>query len=617
MSKRTMNETHQKKKPSVPPTQVVDLFDKRWVKLLLFVLIPAAVFVLISAGIRVSQYGIDHTIVIMCPQKLVAGSNSAMRVTLIDDASGFFLPQRITATLTRNGRVHTLFDSEVMESGFAVSRNFRVPSVQSGPATLKITVFFDSRFRIIEKRVHIVADYPRGTLSTPSDVKPDVIVATAKSGDATLRLYPEGRGAPAGLPSLLFVQTVDGDTQPLPAPYLLQMPVFKKGEQATEISGVTDELGLDAFVIAPTDLHYPIKVLNPTPPVDRRPKDASAVSDTDSTPPATSPAHATDPATAPENAPDPALQIDTADTSSGASHGGALPAPEFKTLAPAVVYSGIKMDFKSPIIPANQPIDMTLQQISGAEPVYLDVFKGNQWLHSETGWVGDDGNASFSFAPPATGILRIQASSSPLRFSRNIAVRHVYVEQAGPKPPKNRTAAILTDILSQQTDPVQRRWLDAVIQRLNNGMTAPRQQLLAAFALSRLYRGHSELPELISSRKDDDAALNGFKHKFQIGLTIAILMIGFSVAVLIFAIAIQAAKKQKALTQLIMDGTDDNIGEMSAEDEADESSRRQRATVGRYAQWIQIGILFLVVLAAFAAIALLIMTLSWNQTPGL
>ena len=569
-----------------------DLFDRRWVKALLFLFIPGAIFILISAGIRVSQLGIDHTIVVMCDKKLVSGSSGAMRLTLIDDNSGFFLPERVAARLSQNGQTQTLFDDEVLASGYAVSRNFEVPKFKTGPATLEIAVYFDGQTRLIRKKIKIVQQLPKTKLAYPSDVKPDVIVATAKSGEATIRVYPEGRGAPAGLPSLLFVQAVDDSTRPVSSPYQLQLPVFRKGEEPKNISGNTDAFGLDAFVIQPTDLHYPIKVMqkeveSPEPPPDTETAasdDTEAVTGTDAS----------------------RDSVNNSDSDSAS-----LPAAP---LTPTVVFSGMKMDFKTPLVDHGDPMEIQLQQISGNEPVYLDIFKDNQWLHSETGWANAEGKATFTISAPENGVLRIQASSSPLQYTRNIAVRHIYIKAKGET---NRD--VLGKLQRRQKSDVHRNWLGAVLKSKNiETSESSRLRLLAAFSLSRLYHGHSPLPQLLSSRRDDDTALNAFKRDFQIGLTVAILLLGFSVAVLITVIAIQTSRKQKALTKMILDGADDDVGEIAAEtDDGNEPFSGRPVQTGRFATWIQIGTLFLVILAAFTAIALLVLTLSWNQTPGL
>ncbi|MBN2525547.1 MAG: hypothetical protein JXR76_04075 [Deltaproteobacteria bacterium] len=522
-----------------------------------------------------------------------------MRITLIDDNSGFFLPQRVAARLRLWKKTIPLFDGEVVDTGYAVARNFSLPSLNATDGVLEIDVYFDGQRRRIEKKVKLAPRYPAGKLVYPSDTKSDVVVAKAMVGNTIMRVFPEGRGAPAGLTSLLFVQTSNENEQPVSAPYRFELPVFKKGESPKEISGQTDMFGLDAFVIRPTDLHYPMKVLNVA---DRG--DSGLAADANSNPPPKGPDI---PLSTPSKG---AGGISDADSIETDSESDVAVTPT--TLTPPVVYSGMKMDMQSPLIDADKPIILSLQQISGGEPVYLDIFKGAQWLYSETDWVGDDGRAQFDVSPPASGILRIQITSSPLQFTRNVIVRHVYVKKAG-----EDDLAALKQIVAAQKNNGQKKWLTHAVQQLASEKDGGRVSLLAAFALSRLYKGHNNLPLLVSSRKEDDAALNTFKKNFQTGLMVAILLLGAAVAILIAVIAVQSSRKQRQLTQMILDDADD-IDEIA--DESDEDTKTtvsNRLSASRVTGWIQIGTLFLVILAAFAAIALLVLTMSWNQMPGM
>ncbi|MBN2339918.1 MAG: hypothetical protein JXX29_23490 [Deltaproteobacteria bacterium] len=557
-----------------------DLFEKMWVKVLLFVLIPGAVFVLISAGIRVSQYGIEHTIVVLCQKQLVSGSTGAMRVTLIDDNAGFFLPERISAVLEKNAKRYPLFDGEVLETGVAVSRNFELPLLKSGPAVMEIQVYFDKQRRVIRKPVSIVGSSPKPRFAVPSDTKPDIIVAKASDGAHFVRVYTEGRGAPSGLSSLLFVQTTDSDGNPVESDYRLALPTFsKKDKKSNVISGRTGRFGLDAFPIQPLDLHYPITVES-TEDVG----DARGGIDTDI-------------------APDTDSGTDAKDTDSGEDSDGkseVQKAPQI--LAPPVVYSGMKVDFASPLVAEGEPIVAKVQQISGGETVYLDVFKGGQWLYSTSGWVGAEGTAEIRFDAPADGVLRIQVTNSPMQFTRNVAVRHVYVMDGA----EDYRAAFQMIAAMGKGTTHHDAWLASVSAQLQQEKAPEDINLLTAFALSRLYQGHSELPVLVSSRKEDDAALNAFKATFQTGLMVAILLLGAAVAVLITVIAWQSIKRQQRVTQMIMD--DNSADEVLGDDVPDLSVA---AKTSRLSQWIQIGTLFLVVISAFFAIGLLVMTLSW------
>lgn len=575
----------------VPPPVATDLFEKRWVKTLLFLLIPGAIFMLICAGIRVSQYGIDHTIVVLCQKQLVPGESGVMRITLIDDDAGFFLPERVSAKLIRDGRRFPLFDGEVLSAGYAVARNFKVPRLAPGNATLEIHVYFDNRQRVIRKSVKLVSSYPHSRLTYPSDVRPDAPISRARVNNTIIRLFPEGRGAPAGLPSLLFVQTTDVGDAPLSAPYRLQLPVFKKGESPRVVTGTTDAFGLDAFMVAPTDLQFPIQVSDAVTANKGIGERAAATSYTET-------------AAEPQQSPD--TSEDSADSDSTATP-EQMPAVHPTVLMPTVVYSGMKLDFREPIVRKGEKIELKVQGISRGEPLYLDVYQGNRWVYSTTGWLGDDGRASFVFDPPATGILRIQVTASPIQYSRNVVVRHIYA-----RSDNENDAEIIEKIAAVQNRPLLRTWLHKAAARVQSTPSESPGPMLAAFALSTLYQGHAEASTLVSSRKDDDAELISFKKSFQTGLMIAILLLGGAVSVLIAVIAWQSGRRQKLLTRMILE-EDDEIGELPEDGVLVQRATTPWSHTRRFASGVQVVTLFLVILAAFTAIALLVMTMSWNQ----
>lgn len=88
-------------------------------------------------------------------------------------------------------------------------------------------------------------------------------------------------------------------------------------------------------------------------------------------------------------------------------------------------------------------------------------------------------------------------------------------------------------------------------------------------------------------------------------LMIAISLVGLSLAIVIAIIAWQGVRRQKLITEQI-------LNEASLESETNET--QQLSKRGQLTVWFQIGILFFVITAAFFAIALLIYTLSWGHT---
>ena len=162
-----------------------DLFDRRWVRLGLFIVVPAMIFALICVGIRVSQYGIDHTIVVLGQRHLLADSHAAIRVTLIADGEGFFQPERIAGHLVRGENRYPLFDGAVHDAGYALARNFKVPQISEGPAVLELDIRFDEKRRLVRANVEVVAEPPAERLTVPSDVKLcDMKIRVGTEGEA-------------------------------------------------------------------------------------------------------------------------------------------------------------------------------------------------------------------------------------------------------------------------------------------------------------------------------------------------------------------------------------------------------------------------------------------------
>ena len=116
-----------------------EMFERRGVRLTVFVLVPAVIFVLICAGIRISSYGINHTILVFGQKELVLGRPAAIRIALMSDSAEFFLPTGMTGHLVRGDERHLLFDGPVSDQGYALARNFRVPQMALGPAELELS----------------------------------------------------------------------------------------------------------------------------------------------------------------------------------------------------------------------------------------------------------------------------------------------------------------------------------------------------------------------------------------------------------------------------------------------------------------------------------------------
>jgi len=536
-----------------------DLFDRRSVRATLFLIIPAAIFVLVCVGIRVSQLGIDHTIVVIGQDRLVAGSPAAVRITLIADSSGYFLPDRVDAELVRGGSRHRLFGGAIDEDGYALARNFEVPDVPPGPAEVELDIGFDERRRVVRCRVEVVGEPPPERLLVLDDARPGETPVRVDRGGDLVQALTEDRGAPTGLTSVLFFRVQGRDGAPRSVPLEIAPPATGDEPAAME-KIVTDRLGLSAWAVRPADLDYPVLVAGARP---------TAV-----------------PGAAAGAGPD----------------GGAEGEEDPGFLYPRVVYSGLSVSVHNPIVQRGEPLRMTVHQITRGGPVYVDLFREGRWVFATSAWADADGKAEFRINPPCEGLLRAQITNSALVPGRTIGVRHVLALGDGQDLNDGLRA-----VLGRLRGPVDGPWARAVSAMDLEGGARFDRGLAAAFALSRLYEGHQEVGRLVSSRKEDDAELRVFRARVQRGVMLVILLLGVAVALLIGTVAAAAFRRRQRMESEIMSeatGTDETGG--APEDDAEARWSRRRMIV-------QGSILFFILVGAFAAIALLVDTMTWGR----
>jgi hypothetical protein len=529
-----------------------DLFDRKPVKIALFVVIPAVIFALVCAGIRVSQYGIDHTIVVVGQRQLLANSPAALRVTLIADDQGFFLPDRIIAHLVRGERRHPIFDGDASDAGYALALNFRVPKLSPGPAVLELEIQFDERRRIVRADVEIVDTPPAEELTVPADTDLTAEPYRLTKGGARIEALTEDRGAPTGLTSVLFVRALS-DGKPAAIDLGLGLP-GELGAEPERSDRRTDRLGIVAMPLKPFELTAPVRVWDAVP----------------------------------EGRAD-----------AGVDGGAAI--AEAAHLFPRVVYAGLTAALHDPIARKGEAIRTTVSQISQGGPLYAEVFHDGRWVLAASGWLSGTA-AEVAIDPPVTGLLRIQFTTSALAPGKTIAVRHVYVLDEG-ESLDDGLRAILERVERTADD---RAWAEQVYTMpLERGGFDRR--VAAAFALSRLYAGHQLLPRLVSSRQEDDAELAEFKASFQRYVMLTIMLVGVGVALLIAMIAIQAHRRQARISLMIEADTDGDGDGPEPEFVTDVGAAGARRRV-----LVQGVILCLILIGAFASIALLVDTLTWG-----
>jgi hypothetical protein len=535
--------------------QQKDLFDRTGVRVGLFGAVPLVVFALVAAGIRVSQLGVDHTVLVLGQRQLLAGEPAALRVTLIEDGAGFVLPTRLEARLVRGEARHALWGGPVEEAGDAAALNFTVPAWPSGPAALEIEIRFGERRRLVRAEVDIVGQPPPEELVVPADTGLDGDPARVDLGGNALEAFPEDRGAPTGLTSALFLRARDRVGTPVSTAVGLLLP---GGDPEHPSEERTDRLGLAALPIRPLDTGYPVTVVGGA----RWGEDG------------------------PDGGPDSAA--------SGIDAGEAA-------LLPPIVFNGITATVHSPVARSDEPIRVTVSQVSRGGAIYLDLFRDGRWVWAGSAPCTAAGAARVDLRPPATGLLRLQVTGSALLPGNTVAVRHLYVLDRD-ESPIDGLRAILRRL---ETSPVDGPWARAALALpLETGAGFDRERA-AAFALSRLYRGHGGGSELVSSRREDDEELAAYKASFQRGVMIVILLIGLGVAGLIGTIAFQAHRRHERITAMI-------AAEGEGGDGDDGWHTDVGAREGRRRVLLQGLVLLVIVLGAFASIALLVATMAWS-----
>ncbi|MDJ0762576.1 MAG: hypothetical protein QNJ97_06260 [Myxococcota bacterium] len=531
-----------------------DLFDRRSVRVGLFAIIPAIVFVLVSTAIRVSQYGIDHTIIVLGQQVLVPGGPSAMRVVLISDDGGYFLPTALTGHLVRGEDRHLLFDGAVSDSGYALARNFTLPDIPPGPAVLALDIAFDNRRRVVRSPIEIVQTSPHETLVMPEDAVQTSDAVRVVKDDQYFEAFTMDRGAPTGLTSVLFLRSTDAAGRPISTRFEVEMGQHSDEKiQAQAIQ--TDRLGLYARPVKPLALALPIRVLG----------------------------------------------SQTVEKDNTAGDAGVRDKQDGR-LFPKVIYGGISATVHTPIVPVGERLKVTVRQLSSGGPVYADIFQDGRWVQAHSGWF-QGASTKMEIAPAVSGLCRLQITTSAFAPGRTVAVQHFYVLKQGETLDQG-----LRDILAAvaEIDGHQAWARDVSLRPLELGAGYDRR-MAAAFALSRLYAGHGKIPRLVSSRREDDAELTAFKRTFQRRIMIAILLIGFGVTALIALIAVQAHRRQQRLTSMILSDAD------TAWEATESPLIDPNEPPGKYRIVIQGAILFFIIMGAFVAVALLVDTLTWHR----
>ncbi len=549
-----------------------DLFDRPWIRWTLFILVPALVFILVSAGIRVSQYGIDHTILVFGDRTLVSGAEGALRISLMSDDGHFYLPEHLTVSLVKGEARHVVFDDAVSDRGAASGVNFTLPNLTPGTYDLELDVRFDKKRRKVHAKVQVAADAPEEDLEIPQDADRPWERPIVVKDDTEIRVYGEDRGVPTGITSTLFLQTTDSEGRPKSMPLSLVLP-WKGGEV---LERQTDKLGLAAWSAAPPALDVRMLVQGARYRDDVVEVGSKMPKDTETT--GTSPL---------------ALGAEASPSSAASQTPDAGVSPtQPPGVAPKIIYTGVSAAVSEPIVSLGNPVRVIIEQLSNGGAVYVDLYRNGVLSQAASGWIAGN-RAALEVRPKAPGLYRLQVYTTPIGPGNSVAVRHFYVTSKG----ETAVQALRTLLRKAAKKDEDAPWANALLAApLEQGGFEIQQA--AAFVLSRLYRGHRQLETLVSSRKDDDAELGAFKAKFQRLVMIAVIALGLGVSCFVGLFALTAHRRQQRITQMIL--SDD---ESAGDDKA--------VSMGSGRTVLQGIILFLIVLGAFVSVAVLVDTMTW------
>jgi hypothetical protein len=427
-----------------------------------------------------------------------------------------------------------------------------------GQCRVLLELEFSGKRQRVSYEVTLSHDPPPESLALPGDLPKEARPSTVWVGPRRIEVFTEDRGAPTGLSSVVFLRATSDDFAPSPGELLGR---FSEEGEWNELR--PDALGLVALPLRPFDMSARLTVRG-----SRR-----------------------------------AHQGPPAEPSAAGTKGDAASSEPVSDarLEPLVVYSGISLAVHNPLLQDQEPLRLTARQLSSHGPLLVDAFQNGRYVAGFNGRF-QGGVADVRLRLPGPGLYRLQLASSPFSTDKALAVRHVYALSASESP--NDALRLLLDRLSDSE--ADRRWAQQAAKTpLEQGVGFDRQTL-AAFALARLYGGARPLERLLSSRQEDDAELARFKNLFQRGVMFSILLLGMGVAALFCLLAISASRRQGRITAMILSEPIPDHDQ-----QADPWHTDHGRAEDRWRTPLSAAVLFVVVLGAFAALAVLVFVLRW------
>lgn len=537
--------------------------------------LPAVTCLLAGAAIYVSRMGVEQDVHLLAQETWVAGRKSAVRVVAYDSTGQPVSKIFAALSLEGEGQEPVELGSTGIVGVPALDLEVQAPSWPDGSYDLVVSVETPAADETIRTPIKIVSEPPDfGVLHLPRP-PPDRTgpsLTKGEVGDVTVELLPRGAGLVPNLANILFLRTTKSDGSPISTQVGLTLISGALGEPLPD-SVTTDELGLAVLSLYPQSNDLAVEVSLPEL------------------------AHAE----AGSAALDGGLGVDggVSTVDGGADADVEASQPLAKLYVPTTP-AQLVMRADRPTVEASEPIDVRLQSLHSARPVYVDGYGGNgRWVAAKTGRF-QRSKAQVRLSGLPAGVALVQAYTATLEVGYGYAAHHVFVQESGRD--EESTLVAIAEALRERD--VEVEYVNALLDRGLLRKTR-RFELTAAFLLSRLDRGYRTPPLRVSSQSVRSAELAQFQSSFRLRISIAIGILGLLVAGLLaysFTLAAWRARAQRKMMEADL-GADEN--------ELYVTSMGRPVGLERFRVVMQIALMVGVVAAGFLLIAVLVSTLYW------
>lgn len=557
------------------------LLDNKFARAFLIFGLPAVTCLLVGSAIYVSRMRVFQDVHLLAQPEWIAGSNTAARVLAYDEHGRPLQQLEAQVFLVSESGEST----KVGESGIAglpaLDVDIEVPDWPAGAYRLEARVTTPSGSETLDADVRLASELPESVLYLPPPPANAIRVTKMAHalGDVHVELLPHGPGLVPELANHLFLRTTDEEGRPLSTELGL---AIDGGVLSDPLPSTvrTDELGLAVLALRPRSTEISIEVSLPEEEVPANPEAPGDIVP-DAGPPATIP-DAQPAANTPDAAPD-----------------AGLPPRSRKIMVPTTpAQMVLRLDQPTP--EANVPFKVRVQSLHASRPLYVDAYRGSSWVAARTTRL-QNRQGQLEVPGLAAGVSLLQSFTSTVQLGHAYSAHHVYLRGAT-ETDEETLIAIAQELRRREIDVP---YVDALLEQ---GLLAKtrRFELTAAFLLSRLDKGYHRPPLMMASRQIRSDELSEFQQRFKERISIAIVLLGLVVSVLLAYGFTQAAFKARHQRRLM----DAEVG--ADEGEIYVTSMGRPAGLDRFRTIVQIALMVGVVAVGFILIALLVSVLNWH-----